>query len=104
MCNFFGETNEGKEVFSVCVCVVKGKHVNTSLLCHNFLQVHHTFGLCHLLSIPSKIHLLVLVNLFQQHKFSQIIYLHSFTELFHKIFLAHQNKLKLSLKATCNSL
>ena len=42
------------EVFSVCVyvifrvCVVKNKHVNTSLLWHKFLQVHHKFGLCHL--------------------------------------------------------
>ena len=73
-------------VFLVCVCVVKNKHVNTSLLWYKCLQVHHKFSICHLLSIPSKIHILVLVNLFQQHKFSQIIYLHSFTELFHKIF------------------
>ena len=61
------------------------KPVNTSLLWHKFLQVHHNFGLCHFLSIPSKIHLLVLVKSFQQPKFSQIIYLHSFTKLFHKI-------------------
>ena len=53
---------------------------------HNFLQMHHSFGFCHFLSIPSKIHLLVLVKSFQQHAFSRIIYLHSFTELFHKIF------------------
>ena len=65
---------------------IKNKHINTSLPWHKFLQVHHKFGLCHLLSIPSKTHLLVLVKSFQQHKFSQIIYLHSFTEQFHKIF------------------
>ena len=62
MRNFFGETKEGKEVFSVCVCVVKDMHVNTSLLAHNFLQVHHTFGLCHLLSIPSNLFLVRINN------------------------------------------
>ena len=65
---------------------IKNKHVNTSLPWHKFLQAHHKFGLCHLLSIPSKIYLLVSVKSFQQHKFSQIICLHSFIKLFLKIF------------------
>ena len=69
------------------------KSVNTSLLWHKSLQVYHSFGLCHFLSIPSKIHLLVLVTSFQQPKFWQIIHLHSFTELFHKISRCSSEKI-----------
>ena len=90
----------GKDIFSVCVNkyflfvltvrlprpYISSKPVRTSLQWHKFLQMHHSFVFCHFLSIPSKIHLLVWVKSFQQHAFSRKIYLHSFTELFHKIF------------------
>ena len=103
MCNFFGEKKKGKEIFSVCVNNEAPKTL-CSLLWHKFLQVHHNFSLCHFLSIPSKTRSPGLVKSFQQPKFSQIIYLHSFTELFHKISRCSSEQIAVILKANCNLL
>ena len=109
---------EGKDIFSVCVNkyflfvltvrlprpYISNKPVSTSLQWHKFLQMHHSFVFCHFLSIPSKIHLLVWVKSFQQHAFSWIIYLHSFTELFHKIFPCSSEQIAIIHENYCNLL
>ena len=100
MGNYFGEKKKGKDICSVCVnkyflfVLTVGSQdliyrTSLSALLYNginFFKCITVLFFVTFLSIPSKIHLLVLVKSFQQHVFSRIIYLHSFTELFHKIF------------------
>ena len=101
MGNYFGGKKKGKDIFSVCVnkyflfvLAVRLPRPYIEQACQHFFTMGGiTFFKCITVLVfvtfcpfLQKIHLLVLVKSLQQHVFSRIIYLYSFTELFHKIF------------------